>query len=170
MATQKVLVALLASAKFETAGLQVPSDMTTAEADTDHKRRRQEQVGAALSDDHAGGREALVDACAGIGVDLGAAIEAEAAQLGKHDYGGGAGGRRDSAGILRKCSWKQLALAVETSLRAKEEEKLGAGNSWGKTAISDSESCVRMHCVARLKSSLNGQRYSTVANVTCRKL
>ena len=173
MAKEKVTVALIAAAKFEIVGLQVPSDMTTAEASTDLKRRREVEVTSALSDNHAGARESLVDACVGIGANLGAVIEAEAAQLGKHDYGGGAGSRRDSSDILRKCSWVQLASAVEASLRAKETEKLGAGNVWNKSTnkpISVSERCLRTYCVARMKSSIEGWSHNTVANVGCRKL
>ena len=102
-------------------GLQVRSDETTAAAATSFKRRREAVLASELSNDHAGGRLSVLEACEGIGVDLGAVIEDVASRLGKHQYGsngdgstdsgdgGGAGTRRDSEQIYRKCTWEALA-------------------------------------------------------------
>lgn len=122
LAARKVTAALIAVSKFEVMGLQVRSDVTTAAAATDFKRRREATLVSELSNDHAGGRLSVLEACEGIGVDLGAVIEDVAARLGKHHYGsggddsagggGGAGSRRDSEQIFRQCTWEALASEV----------------------------------------------------------
>jgi len=118
-AARKVNAALIAVSKFEVMGLQVRSDETTAAAVTGFQRRREAVLASELSNDHAGGRLSVLEACEGIGVDLGAVIEDAASRLGKHHYGsngdddadggGGAGTRRDSEKIFRKCTWGTLA-------------------------------------------------------------
>jgi hypothetical protein len=121
LSARKVNAALIAVSKFEVMGLQVRSDKTTAAAATSFKRRREAVLASELSNDHAGSLQSVLEACEGIGVDLGAVIEDVASRLGKHHYGsngdgsadsgdgGGAGTRRDSEQIYRKCTWKALA-------------------------------------------------------------
>lgn len=181
-----VNAALIAATKFETMGLQVSSDITVAAADSDFKRRKEAAVGNELACDHAGGRASLLEACIGIGADLGAIIEDMAARLGSHHYdahgevrgddsgdsGGGAGSRRDSADIYRKCTWSVLASSVEEELRKKERDSCSGGvwNARTGKPISVSETCVRMYCHARLAKSMSGRRHNPVANVGHRKL
>lgn len=122
LAQSKISAAMIALSKFEVMGLQVPSGVTTTAAATDLKRRREATVSSELSNNHAGGRRSVLEACEGIGVDLGAVIEDNAARLGNHNYGssgdddsaggGGAGSRRDSEEIYRKCTWDALASNV----------------------------------------------------------
>jgi len=177
-ATDKVSVALLASSKFEIMGLGVRSDMTAAHQHTDKKQRHLEEVASALSDDHAGDRASVLDACEGIGVDLGAVIEDAASLLGRHRYdssdggGGGAGAKRDNEQVYRNCTWGALASEVETVLRREESKKCGGGVWNGSTgrAISMSEGCLRTYCQATALRSLQGKRHNTVANVGHRKL
>ena len=121
LSARKVNAALIAVSKFEVMGLQVRSDETTAAAATSFMRRREAVLVSELSNDHAGGRQSVLEACEGIGVDLGEVIEDLASRLGKHHYGsngdgsadsgddGGAGTRRNSEKIYRKCTWEALA-------------------------------------------------------------
>jgi len=122
LSARKVNAALIAVSKFEVMGLQVRSDETTAAAATSSKRRREAALASELSNDHAGGRQSVLEACEGIGVDLGAVIEELASRLSKHHNGssngdgsadsgdgGGAGTRRDSEKTYRKCTWEALA-------------------------------------------------------------
>ena len=181
LATQRVDVALLATAEFERCAQEnfgVPTDVTI---EGGRKRMRlsiQQQQHEALADDHGGGRTSLLETAAQLGVELGPMIEETAAELSSLNYSSADAGRlcvsaqRDSSAMHRTCSWDSIAAAVQAKLQAAHAKCQGTGQSIPKPveSITVSEAEIRLCCIPVQANTRQGQRHTAVADLSHRKL
>ena len=156
LATQRVDLALLATAELEQRAIEafrVPTDVTAEGGAKRLQRLIKELEHDALADAHGGGHASLLEQATDLGVELGPLIERTAAQLSSlnystaHDGGLRVSAQRDSTAMHRNCTYDAIAAGVEEKLQAAQAKAADVPIMPDHLKIKVSENTIRLHCL-----------------------